>query len=136
MDIPGKPKKDNMGHLLSQDAPQLLQKESTVSFGGTDQVTWSRTLWQPRHPTELALSVPLGVGPTAQPHGETSEDRHSSGGAASSPPASPQVMVPPEPFVPGPHQYQREASVIAPMPPSVMKRPNTFGKYLSSKLAK
>ena len=98
-----------MGHLLSQDASQLLQKESTVSFGGTDQVTWGRTLWRPCHPTELALSVPLGVGPTAQPHGETleDEDKHSSGGAASGPPASPQVMVPPEPFVPGPHQHQR-----------------------------
>ena len=61
----GQPLKDNMGHLLSQEASKLLQEESMVQLQDMTQAAWSRTLWQPCRHTQLAV-VPLGVGPADQ----------------------------------------------------------------------
>ena len=131
----GQPTKDNMGHLLSQEASRLLKEESTVQIQDTTQAvwSWSRTLQRPRRPTQLAV-VPLGVGPADQPQDTTLESSHFGTGTTPTPPATPQVKITPQQFVPGQPQHQREASVIAPMsPPAVMKKPNVFTNYLSPK---
>ena len=132
----GQPLKDNMGHLLSQEASKLLQEESTVQLQDTTQAAWSRMLWEPHCPTQLAV-VPLGVGPADQQQDNSLEGSHFGKGTTPTPPANPQVKIPPQQFVPGRPQHQHEPSVIAPIsPPAMMKKPNVFANYLSPKPSK
>ena len=71
----GQPLKDDMGHLLSQEASKLLQEESTVQLQDTTQAAWSHMLQRPRCPTQLAV-VPLGVGSADQQQDNSLEGSH------------------------------------------------------------
>ena len=131
----GQPLKDNMGHLLSQEASKLLQEESTVQIQDTTQAARGRshTLRRPRRPTQLAV-VPLGVGPADRQQDNSLDGSQFGKGASPTPPGTPQAEIPPQQFVPERPQHQHEASIIAPMsPPASMKDTCVFARYLSPK---
>ena len=84
----GQPLKDNMGHLLSQEASKLLQEESTVQLQDMTQAAWSHMLQRPCCPTQLAV-VPLGVGSADQQQDNSLEGSHFGKGTTPTPPANP-----------------------------------------------